>query len=452
MDFESIKRLGLDKYNIDLELSYESYNLTTNNHTIILHLKKDENIYCPNCGSIKLLSKGSKSSIFKYSSPLEDNINIKLYRRVYKCCDCNKTFKENNPFTSSKKRITYQKDLCILEALRDKTKTYSAIAKEFEVSTTYVMTLFDQKIDLKRLQLPQVLCIDEVYAKKLTKHSYCCILYSPQWKKIIDVLNSRHKFNLIEYFAHIPQIEKDNVKFISIDMWESYRQVAKLCFPKALICVDSYHVIVHLNQAFQKLRIKIMDRYEHLKNEGHNYYWLFKKYHKFLLTDLSKLPNKPIKVKHSGMYLTKYQIIDYMLSLDPELKTAYELKEKYRNFNSSATIENAEEWLNEILLEFKNSYISEYSNFIHMIENWKKEILNSFHKINGFRISNGPMERVNRDIKTIFSISFGSTNFTRVRNRIMFSINDSSPILYTRKNTSNKKKGKPRGPYKKKKY
>ena len=62
------------------------------------------------------------------------------------------------------------------------------------------------------------------------------------------------------------------------------------------------------------------------------------------------------------------------------------------------------------------------------------------------------MERVNRDIKTIFSISFGSTNFTRVRNRIMFSINDSSPILYTRKNTSNKKKGKPRGPYKKKKY
>ena len=42
MDFESIKRLGLDKYNIDLESSYESYNLTTNNHTIILHLNKDK--------------------------------------------------------------------------------------------------------------------------------------------------------------------------------------------------------------------------------------------------------------------------------------------------------------------------------------------------------------------------------------------------------------------------
>ena len=42
MDFESIKRLGLDKYNIDLDSSYESYNLTTNNHTIILHLNKDK--------------------------------------------------------------------------------------------------------------------------------------------------------------------------------------------------------------------------------------------------------------------------------------------------------------------------------------------------------------------------------------------------------------------------
>ena len=49
------------------------------------------------------------------------------------------------------------------------------------------------------------------------------------------------------------------------------------------------------------------------------------------------------------------------------------------------------------------------------------------------------MERVNRDIKTIFEISFGSTNFTRVRNRVIFSINDSSPILYHRKSSSNKK-------------
>ena len=448
MDYESIKRLGLDHYNIDLEKSFETFDSSNNNHTIVLYLKKDKTISCPYCFSNHLLSRGSKSNNLKYSSAVENNINIKLYRRVYKCLDCDKTFKEENIFTSSKKQITIQKDLQILNALRDKTRTYTSVAKEFNVSTSYVIDMFDRKVDLKRLQLPQVLCIDEVYAKKLTKHSYCCVLYSPQWKKIIDILDSRHKLDLIDYFSRIPKQEKDNVKFISIDMWDSYRQMAKLCLPKAIICVDSFHVISHLSSAFKSIRIKIMKKYEHLKKENDNYYWLFKKYSNFLMADVSKLPEY-IKVKHSGMYLSKYRIIEDMLSLDDNLRLAYELKEEYRNFNSSATILNAEEWLDELILKFLNSNISEYYPFANLLINWRDEIINSFNRLNDHRISNGPMERVNRDIKTIFEISFGSTNFTRVRNRVIFSINDSSPILYHRKSSSNKRIAKPRGKYKK---
>ena len=448
MDYNSIKILGLDHYNIDLDKSIEAYDPSTNNHTIILYLIKDINITCPYCHSNDLLSRGSKSSIFKFSSNLEDNINIKLYRRVYKCLQCLKTFKEDNPFTSGKKRITIQKDVQILNALRDKTNTYSAVAKTFNVSTSYVVDLFDRKVDLCRLQLPQVLCIDEVYAKKLTKTSYCCVLFSPQWKKIIDVLPSRHKLNLIDYFSRIPSKEKENVKFISIDMWESYRQVAKLCFPNALICVDSFHVVSHLNLAFKRIRIKVMNRYEHLKKENHNYYWLFKKYNYFLMTDTSKLPYN-LRVKHSGMYLTKHQIIEYMLSLDDELKLAYELKEEYRNFNSCANISNAREWLNELILKFCNSNITEYHPFIRLLNNWFEEIINSFNHLNGYRINNGPIERINRDIKTILRVSFGSSNFIRLRNKIMFSINENSPILYTRKSESNKRVGRERGKYKK---
>ena len=41
------------------------------------------------------------------------------------------------------------------------------------------------------------------------------------------------------------------------------------------------------------------------------------------------------------------------------------------------------------------------------------------------------MERANRDIKTILRLSFGSSNFPRMRNRIMLVMNDDSAILYT---------------------
>lgn len=59
------------------------------------------------------------------------------------------------------------------------------------------------------------------------------------------------------------------------------------------------------------------------------------------------------------------------------------------------------------------------------------------------------MERVNRDIKTLFRLSFGTTNFERMRNRIMYSLNSDSPILYNRKQKTNKRNMRPRGPYKK---
>ena len=119
----------------------------------------------------------------------------------------------------------------------------------------YLIDLFDRKVDIKRQHLPQVLCIDEVYAKKLAKYSYCCVLYSPQLRKIIDVLDSRRKIDLVDYFAKIPIDEKNKVKFISMDLWDSYREIAKLCLPNAKISADPFHVVKNLTECFTKIRI-----------------------------------------------------------------------------------------------------------------------------------------------------------------------------------------------------
>ena len=162
-----------------------------------------------------------------------------------------------------------------------------------------------------------------------------------------------------------------------------------------------------------------MKRYEKLKSENSNYYWLYKKYWEILHKDQSKLSHKIIKIKKSNMHLSFRQIIDYMLSLDDTLKLAYELKEEYLNFNSSAKLNTCEAWLDEIIYKFQTSQITEYIPFWKLLKNWRVEIINSFNQINGYRISNGPIEKANRDIKTILRLSFGSSNFPRMRNRIM---------------------------------
>ena len=60
------------------------------------------------------------------------------------------------------------------------------------------------------------------------------------------------------------------------------------------------------------------------------------------------------------------------------------------------------------------------------------------------------MERVNRDIKTIFRSSYGYKNFIRTRNRVMYCINNDAYILNIRKDKTNSKQQlKPRRKYKK---
>ena len=194
-----------------------------------------------------------------------------------------------------------------------------------------------------------------------------------------------------------------------------------------------------------------MNHYNYLKMERNNYYWLLKKYWKLLSLDPSKLSHNRFKVNKQGQFMSQHEILEYIFTIDKRLQIAYDLLHEYRNFNQTATIDNAEEWLDEIILKFIRSGISQYEKVWKMLKNWRQEIINSFNKINGFRITNGPMERVNRDIKTMFRSSFGSTNFERMRNRIMFAINSDSPILYQRKNKTNKRKGKSRGKYQKNK-
>lgn len=429
MDYESICRLGLNHIkNIDTEASDEIYDPSTNNHIILLKLKKEIQIICPHCGLINACRPRSMvTQIIKHSSAIEDNIIIKLKRRVY-LCECGKTFKEINHFTNTKKKLTFQKEFKILEALKDINKSFTDVAKEFDVSITSVQNIFDTRININRQPFTEVLCVDEVYSKHCGYHKYCFITYSPQLDKILDVLPSRHKEDLCGYFGKIPLNERKKVKYFSMDLYEVYRQVAHLCFPNALVCADHFHVIKNLGDCFNSARIRIMKKYEHLKWRNDNWYWLYKKYWKKLLKDSSKLGYKKFQVTRSGMYLSEREIVDYMLSIDSDLKDAYELLKEYRNFNSVATINNAEEMLDELIIKFHNSKIEEYYKAYKLLKNWRVEIINSFHRVNGHVISNGGLERANRDIKTIIRHAYGFSNFSRLRNRIMYIKNKNIPI------------------------
>ena len=57
------------------------------------------------------------------------------------------------------------------------------------------------------------------------------------------------------------------------------------------------------------------------------------------------------------------------------------------------------------------------------LENWKEEIVNSFHTYDERKLSNGPIEGINRIVKIILRLANGYTNFNRFRNRVLYVLN-----------------------------
>ncbi|MBR2684867.1 MAG: ISL3 family transposase [Erysipelotrichaceae bacterium] len=229
----------------------------------------------------------------------------------------------------------------IMELLKDSKMTFKGVSELTGVSTQTVTRIFDQRTHIPRIPFPEAICIDEVYTKvnDFKNSKFSCIFYDFYEHSILDVLPCRRKNYLRFYLEKIPYEERCNVKYVSIDMYQPYRDIARIYFKKAIICVDSFHVVSHLNDDLNKLRIRIMNSYDPQSQE----YYLLNRF-KFLLFDRSvDLNNKGKFNKKLNRFLNYSQILSMMLAIDQQLAKAYHLKELYLNFNSSASLLSASE-------------------------------------------------------------------------------------------------------------
>ena len=256
--------------------------------------------------------------------------------------------------------------------------------------------------------------------------TYCCLLMDFRTGELVDVLPDRRKTYLMKYFSTIKKdsldyatkrSELDNVKYISIDMYEPFRDIASIYFPKALVCADSFHVVKHLTECFRSVRLHCRR-----KTEDENLQYLLTKF-KFVLHHNVRLDNEPKYNKRFRRLLNYRNLRDMMFASFPELQVAYELKEYYIRLNESCKLAEAPEAIDTAIRLFADSGIEEYEPFYEMLTNWRQEIINSFTLIDGVRINNGRMESKNRLLEKLLYNGNGFRNFTRTRNRILYCLN-----------------------------
>ncbi len=407
------------------EEDLEYYQLVHHQNKVVVTIQlKRKPVVCPICSSVSIRIKDYYNRTTTHSI-LNGIACVIIYRsRRYKCKTCQKSFNEENPFVRKQKRMSILTENQVLKDLKVPNETFITIANRYYMSTTNVIDLFDRHVNLSRGEFSSVVCIDEFY---LGKHGvagkYACVLLDFTKNEIIDILPSRRKYYLLHYFQSIPQKELERVRFISIDMWDTYRDIARIVFKKAVVCVDSFHVIWNINHALMKLRIRVMNRYDKDTDE----YYLLKKFNFLLMKNGDDVTYNEPRFNHRlDRYINYQGLLKLVLELDEDLSAAYQLKEMYLRFNTKANLDTAESQFHSILDAFKIANISEYLEIVKMLKKWKKEIINSFHWFDGRRISNGILESKNARIKVILKNANGYRNFDRLRTRIMYSLNENS--------------------------
>ena len=151
-------------------------------------------------------------------------LELELHSRRYQCINPNCHHMESDVFNFVDKyrRVTNATDFLIIEAFRDYTLTFSAIARKFKVSPSYVHNVFKRYIHMERLPLGEVLSIDEIYIKDDRNGKYALVIHDFITGEPIDLLSSRRQIVTEQYFASIDISERRKVKYLITDMYKPF--------------------------------------------------------------------------------------------------------------------------------------------------------------------------------------------------------------------------------------
>ena len=180
--------------------------------------------------------------------PLARDTFLHLRKRRYRC-DCGKRFFEKNTFLPRYYRVTSRLVSEIIHAFK-KVVSAKEIGCRYNVSGVTAMryfTLFNRKLT----KLPEVISLDE-FKGNSGGQKYNSIVVDPKEKKVLDILPNRFEGDLVSYFSQFSN--KNEVKYFVCDMNPHFRQVAKICFPQALVVADKYHVIRQVYWAMGRVR------------------------------------------------------------------------------------------------------------------------------------------------------------------------------------------------------
>lgn len=414
--------------------------------------------FCPSCG-FRMHSRGIKNRTITHPI-LQDNYSLILIlkQRRWRCTnpECLYDMSESFKFVNKQRRTTNAADMLIVNAYRNLLETSASIAKRFHVSDSHAHEVFDRYVKLDRLPLTDAISIDEVHLDMDGDCRYALVIQDFHTGDPIDLLRSRRTNVTEPYFVSIPTEERSQVKYLISDMYNPYIAYVEKYFPNAVPVVDSFHVIQWITRSIDSYIRQLIKKYRQRDREYQDKLsleqqrpvtlppsdevYLLQKYRWLILVNQSNIRyrNDPRMDAHFHVLMNTYDYEDALFRMDSNLRDFQDLKEKYVQFNSrnGGKPIQARAEITALVQEFKESRHEIFHDFASLLEKYEDPIINSFimverignGKIYDARLSNGPIESINRKVKDLKRLGRGFRNFEHFRNRFLYATR-SSPVL-----------------------
>ena len=237
-------------------------------------------------------------------------VRLLYRRRRYACPACRKRFSETNDFVGRYMRFTHRTAEKIMELLRRRS-SMKDIAKDTGTSVSGVKRVLGIMPVSRPQRLPQALSFDE-FKGDTGGQPFQCIVADPLNRCVFDILPDRTALTIQEYLRSFPN--RDEVKYVVMDMNRGFRNIARTFLPNAQIIIDRFHVVRCCTEAMENARRSFQSS---LPREQRRY---FKRSRRLLLAHRDRLSDEDRAA------------VDVILRFSDRLVQAYALKEAFYHF------------------------------------------------------------------------------------------------------------------------
>lgn len=254
----------------------------------------------------------------------------------------------------------------------------------------------ERGLSTRELDEIQTLGIDE---KSFGRgHDYVSVMTDSEQSRVLEVVPGRTEEAANELWNCLSDEQKQQIKAVSIDMWQAYENSVVSNAPQAEIVYDKFHIAKYLNEAVDQVRRaenKAMKQEGDKRLVGSKYLWL----------------TNPEKLSEA-----REERFDELQKQTLKTSRAWGIKEFFGSFWLEETRESGEAFFDRWYSWAIRSRLSPIKKVAKMLKGRLKNILTWFEH----PISNATSEGFNSRIQNLKSNARGFRNFNNYRTRILF--------------------------------